>query len=805
MKPNVYFIFILFLLAQLTSYAQQVGIMGLPPIPSIRTCATMEQDSINRVRFPQRGSLNEFELAIQQKIEEINERQASGRTKNTTLTIPIVFHIVHNGEAVGTGTNLSLAQVQAQVEVLNEDFRRQPGTPGFNTNPVGADIEIEFCLSPVDENGAELAEPGIHRVRGNQTSWSRNQIESTLKPSTIWNPNLFYNVWTVNFSTVDQLLLGYAQFPDQSNLPGLNANGGPATTDGVVIRYTVCGSVDKGTFPIMQAPYNKGRTLVHETGHWLGLRHIWGDGPCNADDFVSDTPPAPAPNRGCPTNQLSCDNVRPMMVQNYMDYTDDACMNIFTQGQKTRMLAVLELSPRRRTLFAANLCSPSIADVPTANFTSDKALVLLGGEVNFTDLSTNFPTSWNWTFEGGDPNTSSQRNPRIVYNTPGVYRVTLTATNSLGASEPLIREAYITVSEEGLCNTASNYLPEYTPSLVKLSNFGAYSGYLTGHNSDLSQGFSELFLNSAGYTFISGVTINFGKIYTTREDATVTVTVWNALGPQRAPGAVIERKEVLLKQIIEDIEANRPTEITFDRETPLFSRPYHVGIEIQYTQNDTVAIRSSANGEATNATSWVKKQNGLWEQMAIEYGANVAMDIQPEVGVNPSVQVAASKQLIAPGAEVILNGRGASVFSWTAEDGSVQNFFGPQLIVNPVQTTTYTVTGSGLALCNTEASITIYISGETTSIEEYALSNSITISPNPGQRNAVVSMENNFRGEVTIALHNTLGTSATSPIRLIKSSENLTETLQTDSLPPGLYFVRIKLGTTTVVKKWIKQ
>ena len=644
-------------------------------------------------------------------------KNAGGRTQGTVVTIPVIVHVVYNGEAVGTGLNISQAQVQSEIDVLNEDYRRKPGTPGFNSDPRGADIEIEFCLSPVDENGTLLAEPGIHRYNGGKTSWTRQEIDGSLKPTTIWNPNLFYNVWTLKFGGEDANLLGYAQFPDQSGLSGLNEVGGPATTDGVVVQYSSFGSADKGSFSALQAPYNKGRTLSHETGHYLGLRHIWGDGPC-ADDFVTDTPTAHDSNRGCPVGKISCDGISPEMPQNYMDYSDDACMNIFTQGQKTRMIAVTELSPRRKTLFAANLCSPVVADVPTANFDADKVEVLLGGEVTFIDLSTNFPTQWSWTFEGGDPNTSTLRNPKVIYSSPGLFKVSLTATNSLGTSPVLTKESFITVSNQGLCSELTNFSPGFTPSVLGLSGFGSYTGYLTGHNSLNMQGFSEFFVNSQGYKFISGVKIGFGHLYTTREDATVTVVVWNARGPQNGPGSVIERKEVLYKQIQEDIQNNRPTSIVFDRETPVFSRPFHVGIEIAYDSGDTLAIQSSADGEATNSTSWYEKSTGTWSRFATGVGANIALNITAIVGVNPSVQVSASKLLVSPGEEVILNARGASIFVWNADDGSVQNYAGPQLIVHPSQTTTYTIAGSGLALCNNSATTTIYATGTITRIPE---------------------------------------------------------------------------------------
>ena len=766
-----------------------------------RGCATMEQDSINRSKFPRRGTLDEFEMALQQKIREISQREASGgRVQAGILSIPIIVHVVHNGEAIGTGLNLSQAQIQSQIEILNEDFRRKPGTPGFNSNPVGADIEIEFCLSPVDQNGNPMVEPGIHRYNGGKASWTRSDIESQLKPITIWNPNLFFNVWSLKFGGVDANLLGYAQFPDQSGLTGLNDVGGPASTDGVVVQYTSIGS----GFPNQTPPYNKGRTLSHETGHWLGLRHIWGDdGGCAADDFVSDTPQQGTESRGCP-NKLACDGTTLAMVQNYMDYSDDACMNIFTKGQKTRMLAVMELSPRRKTLIDANLCSPQVADVPTANFTADKLVVLRGGEVSFTDLSTNFPTSWFWSFEGGDPNTSTLRNPKLNYNVPGTYKVTLIATNSIGPSLPLTIEGYITVSEEGLCSATTNFENSFTPSLLPLSDFGPYSGYLTGHNSLKTKAIAEFFINSQGYEYVSGVEINFGYAYSNREDGAVTVTVWNARGPQNAPGSVIEQKTVLLKQIQEDIENNRPTSIVFDRETPVFSRPYQVGVEFNYETGDSVAIISSANGEATSSTSWIQNEIAVWSPYSIAQGANIALDIKPIVGVNPSTQVSASKLMVYPGEEVVLNGRGASIFVWNSDDGTVQNVAGPQLIVRPTKTTTYTTFGAGLPLCEEIANTTIYVRDNTVAIEENTLATGIRLFPNPGNKNLTISIENSYRGEITVLVRTALGATNLPAVIFRKSSEKTTYQLETDPLHSGVYFVELRLGENIVMKKWIK-
>ena len=267
-------------------------------------------------------------------------------------SIPVVVHIIHNGEPIGTGANISFEQVTSQIAVLNEDFRKASGTNGFNENVAGADTEIEFYLAEMDPEGNPLDEPGIHRFNGNRESWPKgpvlNPIDTLIKPNTIWPPEDYFNVWVVNFGGfVGRNLLGYAQFPSESGLPGLDKDGGSSLTDGIVIGYKYFGSSENGDFPDLIAPFDLGRTTTHEVGHWLGLRHIWGDGDCSLDDFCEDTPNAEAPNYGCVENS-SCGSED--MIANYMDYTDDGCMNVFTQDQKERMLTVLENSPRRREL-----------------------------------------------------------------------------------------------------------------------------------------------------------------------------------------------------------------------------------------------------------------------------------------------------------------------------------------------------------------------------------------------------------------------------------------------------------------------
>lgn len=449
---NVKFIhlLLLFLTAQAGLFAQR-SLHTHAQQPPTQRCHTMEADAELRAAHPELGNLDEFEVWLQGKIREAETTRKSGGT--AVITIPVIVHVIHNGEAVGSGSNISKAQIDSQIEVLNEDFRRT--NPDASSTPsafssVAADCEIMFCPALVDPQGNTLAEPGIDRINRNSKGFttppysSTSYIDNTIKPNTYWDPNNYMNVWVLNLGGG---LLGYAQFPSNSTLSGLNTNGGSATTDGVVIGYKYYGSITKvNTTQLQQgAPYNKGRTATHEIGHWLGLRHIWGDSNCG-NDFCGDTPTSQTSNYGCPNfPKITCSNgPNGDMFMNYMDYSDDGCMNIFTNNQKTRMVTVMNNATRRSSLKNSTVCN-SATSAPVANFTANLTTVCPGNTVQFTSTSTGSPTTYSWTFAGGTPATSTSQNPTVTYNTAGTYTVTLTVSNANG-SNTKTQNSYITVT-----------------------------------------------------------------------------------------------------------------------------------------------------------------------------------------------------------------------------------------------------------------------------------------------------------------------------------------------------------------------
>ncbi|GAB3278568.1 hypothetical protein GCM10027347_53040 [Larkinella harenae] len=297
-------------------------------------------------RLNKRQQLNE---QVQQLISRRSKEQDKARIGEVVYRIPVVVHIVHNNSSGFVGgannTNISDEQVASQIRVLNEDYRRMPDTRGFNTSPIGADTGIEFFLARVDPEGK--ATNGITRHYTEKASFdiydSFSGDDIQLSQIAYWSSDQYLNIWV---TTLKNEYLGYAQFPEATGIPGL-APLENERTDGVIIDYRYFGS---NTGAVTSPIYKYGRTTTHEVGHWLGLIHTWGDSFCG-DDYCNDTPPTESANQStsCPELYSNCNGVRTRnLIENYLDYTPDACMNLFTQDQRARMRAVIEASPRRQ-------------------------------------------------------------------------------------------------------------------------------------------------------------------------------------------------------------------------------------------------------------------------------------------------------------------------------------------------------------------------------------------------------------------------------------------------------------------------
>ena len=289
-----------------------------------------------------------------ERIEEMAFRARQGMMvqRPGCTQIPVVVHVVWKTAA----QNISQDQIDSQIRVLNEDFRKKNadiGSVPAAFAPLAGDARLQFVLASRDPQGNPHS--GVVRVQTTKAGFGHDDAMKRAADggSDAWPRDSYLNIWVCQLTGG---LLGYAQFP-----------GGPADTDGVVITHTAFGTTGTAA-----APFDKGRTATHEIGHWLNLRHIWGDDGtgCSGSDFVDDTPNQGGPNGGKPSfPHVSCNNgPNGDMFMNYMDYVDDDAMMMFTQGQITRMQACLD-GPR--SAIGSSVSCGGITKVPGKDIGKD--------------------------------------------------------------------------------------------------------------------------------------------------------------------------------------------------------------------------------------------------------------------------------------------------------------------------------------------------------------------------------------------------------------------------------------------------
>jgi len=305
---------------------------------------------LERLAEQDAASMAGIEAARQAVLAYLAQRDNSRVADEETIYIPTVVHVVYNTPA----QNISVSQVLSQIDILNADFallNTDFGNARADFRAVAGTANIQFCMAETDPEGAVT--DGIVRVETAKTSFESGDAPSGWDNvkfdlnggSDAWPRNDYLNIWVCNLAP-SAGVLGYAYPPGVSGV-----------LDGVVIAYRFFGNQG-----VVSPPYNQGRTSTHEIGHWLGLGHIWGDGGCGVDDGFSDTPQAGGPNFGCPsTSAASC--TTPDMWENYMDYTDDRCMVMFTEEQTDAMRAVMATS--RASVASSPKCYFNTAIEPT--------------------------------------------------------------------------------------------------------------------------------------------------------------------------------------------------------------------------------------------------------------------------------------------------------------------------------------------------------------------------------------------------------------------------------------------------------
>lgn len=486
MTKNLSSIIALLIIANL-SFAQEV-----------LYCGQTEQTQKLFERYPHlqhQAAQSEIEL------EEFTQSFMHNKADDDVYIVPMVFHIIH----LGGEENISDEQVHDAVNVLNRDFRMlnediEDVIEAFQD--ITSDIEIEFRLAKLDPDGNCTS--GINRVYSTLT----NAGDEDMKALSQWPRNDYLNIWVCNDAGG---AAGYSYLPSSVISPW------GANIDGIVLLHNYTGSI--GTSSVYRS-----RTLTHECGHWLNLRHCWGPGnspgeesncDLGSDDEVDDTPNSIGWST-CNLNGQSCGDLD--NVQNYMEYS--YCSRMFSEGQRSRMRLALESSvaQRNQLITSSNLSAAGIGEniLCSADFNSESNVVCLGETIAFQDKSLHDVSEWLWDFgdgntlEGNDPDI--HKNPEHFYEEAGQYTITLTVSNGINELD-ITKENYVIILENGALSQPFDEGFEYA--------FPANDWFIVNHNDDLTW----LVSDAASYSGNNSIVIpNFNNNIVNNTDEFVSST-----------------------------------------------------------------------------------------------------------------------------------------------------------------------------------------------------------------------------------------------------------------------------------------
>lgn len=622
----------------------------------------------------------QWDQLFNEAVAEEAKKMAAGKSQVVTRVIPVIFHVISYTETVGTYPNLDSNEIISQINALNADFAGQGENIGNLPAPFASLVSntgIQFCRAAVDYTGSAMLEKGINRISSAANNWQslstptldiENYFKTVIIPATIWDPAKYLNVW-VSDRPPASTLTSFGTYPPQSGLVGIfGSNIGTPTNDGIWIYARAI-----GTTGAAQPPTNKGRTLTHQVGHYLGLRHIWGDGNC-LSDYVDDTPVQKGPTSGCPTGLTAADecgvSLSPngRMYMNFMDNTEDACKYMFTPGQNLRMWTALNQSPLRLSLGTHGLCSgaPQTTLAASAQFNVVGKLCT-NGNVTLNNTSSGYPPpTYNWNVSPSAaflPNNTSSH-PFLNFTNPGTYVITLVATNSITSSSYSM-SVYVqgTCNPQSLCldtlqsmnsiDTLTWYNAPVSGQVAACTNSSS-TGFLAGTNCYQDREFAQYFppttFTSINYPQVNSVFVLFDST-TTGGQGTVTARIYGG-GPATGPsGAMGSPKPVPLSTI-----ANAPkvTSVNFlgrpgyaepgrkiiaykfDFEKPVLiaspSAGFFAAVEIPNNPQSQVNIfTDTKTNNSVDSSAWFRNVFGTWKTFRYNRNAKIHLAIIPQI------------------------------------------------------------------------------------------------------------------------------------------------------------------------------